>query len=149
MQCKHELILGSAMLLLICTQAKADIAGTLEDYMFCADESALTKERNCIKCLGTNEANYNNTSSIESCKAESYYKSSDFEKICQSETMFSVWAEVWCKKLQNNENTTDTEDTDVISEAQKDDKSARCSVFAVSADNDLNRSLITLLTVLF
>jgi hypothetical protein len=104
----------------ICTGsvALADVAGTLEDYLFCVDESALTEGRECIKCLGTEVADYDNTTSLPDCAEASTYDG--YEKVCQSATYLEVWAEIWCKKSSDTDTGTDKPDTEVADTTSTD-----------------------------
>ncbi len=110
-------------LMSLCASAFADVAGTLEDYLYCPNEGALTSGRVCVKCLGTDVKDYENTTSLPTCKKASEFEADDYEKVCQSETYLEVWGEIWCKVL-DTDNDTETSGKDsevgVDSETEKD-----------------------------
>jgi hypothetical protein len=99
--------------------AFADVAGTLEDYLYCQDEATLIEGRvGCFKCLGTDVEDYENTSSLPSCKTESEFSADNYEKVCQSQTYLEVWGEVWCK-IVDTEEDAGTADSDTVADTEK------------------------------
>jgi hypothetical protein len=104
----------------LCHTAFADVVGTLEDYLYCQDEASLTEGRVCVKCLGTDVENYDNTSSLPDCKSWSQFGEDNYEKVCQSQTYLEVWGEVWCKIVDGDAGPSDS-DTSADTEKGSDD----------------------------